>query len=883
MEEQINIVLSLLKKITDDGKITEEEVNELRKCLLNEDGSYNINRKVADGLFNLLNTAKNKEVIDDSFGELFIDAICAYLLKDKSSTGVLDDKEVDWLVGKIESNLEIDDTIVALITKLQEGSYNSFPEKLDSAIILRRLRRILDQFSNSETDNSKEEFEESITSLNEFMERRKKVSIDEDCVTILFSIKKKLIQNKRLGFDIAKNLDKEGTAEHKFAKLFYDIVSAYVLYDKHSPYDIDDKEAKRLMARINQKATADSIDKALLDQLNNKSMGFPEMLAKARFDIRTSEVRTEVVNVLVRGQGKEKPEDEINPLDKYLSESFGCADEQKLKAELLFDLKNLTKREDFNEGAEKEYFEHDIQKKYVDQVTKYITGEESQSPNEIDKKEEEWLEERLAVSESRYYKCDEDLLIGLKKSSVNFPKSLEERLSRAMMMRILKELKDPKKMLSDNDLKDLRIALFDDDDEFKIDPKEAAEFIFKLKDIICKKKEEAEKKKEEKEKGEVIDKDLKDLFIKVVSKYLLEDKQSLGRVDPAEEEWLLAKIQSNGKLDSYDEELLDELEKRSINPPSVLHRTEQKKRKIGESLFRFRKISYIAVFSSLIASAFLFGIGALHVVKALSPIPMISFPKKVMVVDPALYNRIKSDAGISDDDIRFRKVNLYSETDTVTIKNVRLVVRKGNNNGIAGKIMIGVHNTKKIPGIKDPLEGYMRADKVLGKGIRSGTGSAGLKSNVIIPVDSVLIAKRNNVSVVASPKENSAFVEIIEAVDTFLVALVVFILGIGIYELFIRKLEKPYKIREKRPLWMRISSVDDLKSSVVKVLLIAMIVGFYKKTLVPTPKEDLLYMAIGILIISAAFCLAEISAHFHFKSSSEDNRRNQGDNKKEEK
>lgn len=165
MEEQINIVLSLLKKITDGGEITEDKVNELSKHLLNEDGSYNINREVADDLFKLLNMAKNKEVIHDSFGKLFINAVCAYLLKDKSSTGVLDDEEVDWLVGKIESDLDIDDTVFDLIKELKDKSYNYFPEKLDSAIILGRLHKILNKVTKPEDDKGCKDDDKNIIDI----------------------------------------------------------------------------------------------------------------------------------------------------------------------------------------------------------------------------------------------------------------------------------------------------------------------------------------------------------------------------------------------------------------------------------------------------------------------------------------------------------------------------------------------------------------------------------------------------------------------------------------------------------------------------------------------------------------------------------------------
>lgn len=854
-------IQSIKTQLVCDGKIDKDGVVKLRDFLQDQDGKYNVDRGKADLLFYLFNSAKDKQVVDDSFYSLFKDAICAYLLKDHSSTGILDDKEVDWLVGQIENNLEIDDTIFDLIQELKAKSFNNFPEKLDSAIILRRLRVILDLLSNLEADNGcKETLANHIKSLNNFLKRRKKFSVDEDCVAILFSIKKKIVQNKH--FNIKENLNNEKTVEYKFAKLFYDIVTAFVLNDENSPYEVDEDEAELLMKNINQNANADIIDKHLLEQLKDKSMSFPELLAKAYFDISTSSVRTNVVNALA---GKIGEKEEVKTqLKDYLDEPFDCFDEQKLKAELLFDLKNLTN------GQERD-IESFIQNQFVERVTEYITGESSQSPNEIDEEDEKWLEKRLSVSEAHGYQCDRDLLERLRMCSVNFPKSLELRLSKAIMMRKLREVKGPMKMLSDKDLEELRDAIFDDNDEFKIDPKEAAEFVFKIKDIVC-------------EKDKKINEELSKFFVKVVSLYLLGDKKSPGKIDKAETEWLLARINQNLKTDKYDKALLKALEDKSINHPNVLHFTGLWKNGCRQVLYYSRKISWIAIGVSIIASLFLFIKGAAHVFYAGKSFIQC---ESVMVVDSTQLALIKSKTGLTGDTILVKKISLQDKK-LKHVRNIQLVASQ-DSLLVRENAVLGISNPSRVAENK-----IIQQDSIQLKGISDVKGNVGYRSALSLKMRSIKLEERKRIKGFETVKSEETFVEIVEAIDSFLVAIVVFILGIGIFELFIRKMEKPYKVNEKRPSWMQMNSIDDLKSSLVKVLIIAMIVGFYKKTLSPSfDEKNLLFSAIGIVLIAIAFCVTEISAHYHHKSKAGDNtneeskakedKHNQDDNKKEEK
>ena len=107
------------------------------------------------------------------------------------------------------------------------------------------------------------------------------------------------------------------------------------------------------------------------------------------------------------------------------------------------------------------------------------------------------------------------------------------------------------------------------------------------------------------------------------------------------------------------------------------------------------------------------------------------------------------------------------------------------------------------------------------------------------------------------------FEQLVSSVDVFLFALVLIIFGVGVYELFIANVDPEDKPAESRPAWLKISSVDDLKSSLGKVILMVLIVSFFKHVLEIDSEHwtpiSLLYLAIGILLISGALYLTHKS------------------------
>ena len=107
-------------------------------------------------------------------------------------------------------------------------------------------------------------------------------------------------------------------------------------------------------------------------------------------------------------------------------------------------------------------------------------------------------------------------------------------------------------------------------------------------------------------------------------------------------------------------------------------------------------------------------------------------------------------------------------------------------------------------------------------------------------------------------------VPFITSVDIFLFAMVLYVFGIGTYELFINKLDSVNKYIYANPKWLSVSSIDDLKHHLGKVILMILVVYFFKFAIQIKYNEpvDLLFLALGILLMSGALFIA----NYHHKS-----------------
>ena len=93
--------------------------------------------------------------------------------------------------------------------------------------------------------------------------------------------------------------------------------------------------------------------------------------------------------------------------------------------------------------------------------------------------------------------------------------------------------------------------------------------------------------------------------------------------------------------------------------------------------------------------------------------------------------------------------------------------------------------------------------------------------------------------------------KIIGAVDLYLIAIVMLIFAFGIYELFISKIEVAEN-KETGNNILAISSLDQLKDKIAKVIIMVLVVGFFQRVLHMeyTTALEMLYFALSIMVIA---------------------------------
>lgn len=100
-------------------------------------------------------------------------------------------------------------------------------------------------------------------------------------------------------------------------------------------------------------------------------------------------------------------------------------------------------------------------------------------------------------------------------------------------------------------------------------------------------------------------------------------------------------------------------------------------------------------------------------------------------------------------------------------------------------------------------------------------------------------------------------VVLIAAVDSFLFATVLLIFSMGCYELFISEIDPSSRRTDTRPNWLAIHSLDDLKNSLGKVILMILIVRLFEATtqVVFEKPIDLLFLGLSVALVSFALFL----------------------------
>ena len=92
--------------------------------------------------------------------------------------------------------------------------------------------------------------------------------------------------------------------------------------------------------------------------------------------------------------------------------------------------------------------------------------------------------------------------------------------------------------------------------------------------------------------------------------------------------------------------------------------------------------------------------------------------------------------------------------------------------------------------------------------------------------------------------------EIIGAIDLYLIAVVLLIFGFGIYELFVSDIDVAKGSGGEKILY--VSSIDELKDKIAKVIVMVLIVSFFQRILHTEYKGalEMLYFSISIAALS---------------------------------
>jgi uncharacterized membrane protein YqhA len=102
---------------------------------------------------------------------------------------------------------------------------------------------------------------------------------------------------------------------------------------------------------------------------------------------------------------------------------------------------------------------------------------------------------------------------------------------------------------------------------------------------------------------------------------------------------------------------------------------------------------------------------------------------------------------------------------------------------------------------------------------------------------------------------------VIGGIDHYLIGVVLLIFSFGIYELFISPIDLRHRYANIRIL--QITTLDQLKAKILQVIVIALVVSFFKKAITASIETsmDMIYLAVSILIISLSGYLLHLQSH----------------------
>ena len=96
-----------------------------------------------------------------------------------------------------------------------------------------------------------------------------------------------------------------------------------------------------------------------------------------------------------------------------------------------------------------------------------------------------------------------------------------------------------------------------------------------------------------------------------------------------------------------------------------------------------------------------------------------------------------------------------------------------------------------------------------------------------------------------NPAEGEVILKSLKAIDSVLLGVIFFIIGLGLFELFIRPIDN-------LPEWFHMKDIDQLKAKLIKVTIVVMGVSFTGRIVTWDGSSDLLGYGIGLGVVILA-------------------------------
>jgi len=129
-----------------------------------------------------------------------------------------------------------------------------------------------------------------------------------------------------------------------------------------------------------------------------------------------------------------------------------------------------------------------------------------------------------------------------------------------------------------------------------------------------------------------------------------------------------------------------------------------------------------------------------------------------------------------------------------------------------------------------------------------------------------------------STDDNGVILHFIPALDNYLFAIVLLIISSGLYELFISEIDPLCRTNKTPPKWLSILSWDELKTHIGEVIIMILIVNFFKWSYNFIYKDsiDLLILGGSIILVAIALVVTHFVSYKFMKSTFYSKKNNSG-------